>query len=87
VVGVPDAVFGEAGAAFIEPRAGHTSTAASVIAHVRALVAGYKKPKYVFIIDALPRNSLGKVLKRDLRDQAVDLVAAAQDSGRVEQRA
>lgn len=87
VVGVPDAVFGEAVAAFIEPRAGSVSTAASVIAHVRGLVAGYKKPKYVFIVDALPRNSLGKVLKRELRDQAVDLVAAASDSGRVEQRA
>lgn len=87
VVGVPDAVFGEAVAAFIEPRAGHTSTAASVIAHVRALVAGYKKPKYVFFVDALPRNSLGKVLKRDLRDQAVELVAAAPGSGGVEQRA
>ncbi len=78
VVGVPDAVFGEAVAAFIEREQGSTPTPASVVEHVRNLVAGYKKPKYVFIVDALPRNSLGKVLKRELRDQAADLVDGAQ---------
>jgi long-chain acyl-CoA synthetase len=78
VVGVPDAIFGEAVAAFIEPQQGSVPTPASVVAHVRNLVAGYKKPKYVFIVDALPRNSLGKVLKRELRDQAADLVDNAQ---------
>ena len=45
---------------------------------VRSLVAGYKKPKYVFVLDALPRNSLGKVLKTELRDQALEHVAASQ---------
>lgn len=78
VVGVPDAVFGEAVAAFVERAPGKNPTAGSVVEHVRSLVAGYKKPKYVFIVDALPRNSLGKVLKRDLRDQALDLVEKAQ---------
>ena len=53
-------------------------TPASIVEHVRNLVAGYKKPKYVFIVDALPRNSLGKVLKREFRDQAIDLVENAQ---------
>lgn len=74
VVGVPDAVFGEAVAAFIERCQGTNPTPSSVVEHVRNLVAGYKKPKHVFIVDALPRNSLGKVLKRDLRNQAVDLL-------------
>jgi len=78
VVGVPDAVFGEAVAAFIEREQGSAPTQASVVEHVRKLVAGYKKPKYVFIVDALPRNSLGKVLKRELRDQAAELVDNAQ---------
>jgi long-chain acyl-CoA synthetase len=78
VVGVPDAIFGEAVAAFIERCEGTNPTPASIVDHVRNLVAGYKKPKYVFIVDALPRNSLGKVLKRDLRDQAVELVGNAE---------
>jgi long-chain acyl-CoA synthetase len=78
VVGVPDSVFGEAVAAFIEREQGTTPTSDSVVEHIRNLVAGYKKPKYVFIVDALPRNSLGKVLKRELRDHATDLVENAQ---------
>jgi len=78
VVGVLDPVFGEAVAAFIERQQGSIPTPASIVAHVRNLVAGYKKPKYVFIVDALPRNSLGKVLKRELRDQATNLVENAQ---------
>jgi acyl-CoA synthetase (AMP-forming)/AMP-acid ligase II len=78
VVGVPDAVFGEAVAAFIEREQGTAPTPLSVVEHVRNLVAGYKKPKYVFIVDALPRNSLGKVLKRELRDQAINLIKSAQ---------
>jgi acyl-CoA synthetase (AMP-forming)/AMP-acid ligase II len=77
VVGVPDEVFGEAVAAFIERRPGSAPTAASIIENVRNLIAGYKKPKYVFIVDMLPRNSLGKVLKKDLRDRAAGLIADA----------
>lgn len=69
VIGVPDEIFGEAVAAFIERAQGKNPTVDSVLAHVRDLVAGYKKPKYVLIVDELPRNSLGKVLKRDLRER------------------
>lgn len=78
VVGVPDEIFGEAVAAFIERAPGSAPTSASVAQHVRGLVAGYKKPKHIFIVDELPRNSLGKVLKRDLRDQATELVKSAE---------
>lgn len=73
VVGVPDAIFGEAVAAFIEPVKDMCPTPDSIIQHVRDLVAGYKKPKYVVIVDQLPRNSLGKVLKNDLRRKAIEL--------------
>lgn len=76
VVGVPDAIYGEAVAAFIEPAPGRKPTPESIVDQVRGLVAGYKKPKYVFIMDELPRNSLGKVLKRDLREKANSLVEA-----------
>jgi long-chain acyl-CoA synthetase len=67
VVGVPDAVYGEAVAAFVQPRPGARLTAESVIEHCRAQLAGYKKPRHVVFVDALPRNSLGKVLKSELR--------------------
>jgi long-chain acyl-CoA synthetase len=75
VFGVPDAIFGEAVAAFIERQDGCNPTAATIVEHARTLIGGYKKPKYVFIVDALPRNSTGKVLKGELRKQAATLIA------------
>lgn len=80
VIGVPDAVYGEAVVAFIEPKAGQSPTPKSIVDRVRGLIAGYKKPKHVFIVDELPRNSLGKVLKRQLRDKASDLLNAEYSS-------
>ena len=60
-------IFGEAVAAFIELKPGTTLEAAEVLEHSRARIAGYKKPKHVFFLAALPRNPTGKVLKTDLR--------------------
>jgi acyl-CoA synthetase (AMP-forming)/AMP-acid ligase II len=73
VIGVPDAVYGEAVAAFIERLPGRDPSPESIRDHVRDLIAGYKKPKYVFFVDGLPRNALGKVLKAALREQAARL--------------
>jgi acyl-CoA synthetase (AMP-forming)/AMP-acid ligase II len=70
VVGVPDATYGEAVAAYVEPRPGAAPTAEAIIAHCRRLIAGYKKPKYVVFVDELPRNAMGKVLKRELSQRA-----------------
>ena len=39
-----------------------------VIAHARAHLAGFKTPKYVVVVDQLPKNPSGKILKRQLRD-------------------
>ncbi len=81
-----DAIYGEAVAAFIEPAPGRKPTPESIVDQVRGLVAGYKKPKYVFIVDEFPRNSLGKVLKRELREKASGLVDAGRslDAGKAE---
>ena len=78
VIGVPDADFGETVVAVIEPRAGATPPdAAAVIAHARARLAAYKTPKRVFVIEALPRNAMGKVQKALLRRQLAESAAAA----------
>ena len=71
VIGVPDALYGEAVAAFVEPRPGARLDAQAVIEHCRALLAGYKKPRHVVLVESLPRNSLGKVLKSELRKRGV----------------
>ena len=78
VVGVPDAVYGEAVAAFVEMHPGASVEAAQVIEHCRENIAGYKKPRYVRFVAALPRNSTGKVLKYELRQAFADSLESAQ---------
>jgi acyl-CoA synthetase (AMP-forming)/AMP-acid ligase II len=70
VIGVPDPLFGEAVVAFVEFVSGQRVAADEIIEHARNQIASYKKPKHVFISDELPRNSLGKVLKNELREHA-----------------
>jgi long-chain acyl-CoA synthetase len=69
VIGVPDAVYGEAVAAFIELRPGARLDAEQVVEHCRSRIASYKKPKHVRFVGSLPRNISGKVLKYALREQ------------------
>ena len=70
VFGVPDAHWGEIVAAAVVPRAGATLTEGDVVEHVRARLAGYKKPRSVRLLDALPRTaSTRQVQKALLREQ------------------
>ena len=67
VVGMPDDYFGEVGAAFVVPRAGATLESDDVVAYAREHLANFKVPRRVEIVDALPVNATGKVLKTELR--------------------
>jgi long-chain acyl-CoA synthetase len=69
VIGIPDEKWGEAVHAIIVLKDGYHPTADDIIAHCRALIAGYKCPRSVeFRTEPLPLASLGKVLKRELRE-------------------
>jgi acyl-CoA synthetase (AMP-forming)/AMP-acid ligase II len=70
VVGMPDDYFGEVGAAFVIPRDGARVEPGDVIAYAREHLANFKVPRRVEIIDALPLNATGKVLKDELRARA-----------------
>ncbi len=70
VVGVPDHRLGEVGRAYVVPRAGATIDEAELIAWCREQMANYKVPRSVEVVDALPLNATGKVLKYVLRERA-----------------
>jgi len=69
VVGLPDAKWGEVGLAVIVPRPGLDLAEAEIIAYLKGRLAGFKVPKRVVFVEALPRNAAGKVLKRELRGE------------------
>ena len=72
VVGVPDAVMGEKLCACVASVDGHTVQLQDLIDYLRneQQVAVFKLPEYLLPVQALPRNPVGKILKRELRQQA-----------------
>jgi acyl-CoA synthetase (AMP-forming)/AMP-acid ligase II len=67
VIGIPDERLGEVGMAFVVPRPGSTPSADEIIEWSKAQMANYKVPRRVELIDELPINATGKVVKDDLR--------------------
>jgi acyl-CoA synthetase (AMP-forming)/AMP-acid ligase II len=67
VVGAPDERWGELVCAFVVPRPGVVLTADDVLAFGRATIGGFQQPRRVEVVDDLPRNGSGKVLKPELR--------------------
>jgi acyl-CoA synthetase (AMP-forming)/AMP-acid ligase II len=74
IVGVPDPRLGEVGMAFVIPTTGTTIEPDALIAWCREEMANYKVPRYVELVDALPLNPGGKVLKYELRTRGAALV-------------
>jgi long-chain acyl-CoA synthetase len=67
VVGVPDPLMGEEVCAYVVKRSGVELTAEELIAHCQANLAKYKSPKYVEFVDSLPKTSIGKISKKEVR--------------------
>ncbi len=70
VIAIPDEKWIEAVAAVVVPKA--EVTGPDLVEHVRGQLAGFKVPKKIRLVDDLPRNSAGKLLKRVLRDQLAE---------------
>ena len=72
IVGYPDEDLGERLALFVVPKEGQEISLEEVIAHLRGKkIASYKLPEKLHTIDALPRNPVGKILRRVLREQLI----------------
>ncbi|MCV7281112.1 acyl-CoA synthetase [Mycolicibacterium flavescens] len=69
VFGVPHPTWVESVVAAVVPKAGAAVAETDLITHCRDRLAGYKTPKQIFFVDALPKNPSGKLLKRDLRER------------------
>jgi acyl-CoA synthetase (AMP-forming)/AMP-acid ligase II len=67
VFGVPDEHWGEAVAAAIVPAPGAPPTVDEIIAHCRNHIGGYKIPRRIVFVEALPKTAVGKVQKSELR--------------------
>jgi long-chain acyl-CoA synthetase len=70
VVGVPDPYRGETVKAFVSLKPGTSVTPEEVVAFAKERMAAYKYPRSVEVVDELPKTTTGKILRRELRDQA-----------------
>ncbi|MBU6330574.1 MAG: FadD3 family acyl-CoA ligase [Acidobacteria bacterium] len=77
VVGVPDERMGEVGMAFVVPREGVSIDPDALVAWARDTMANFKVPRHVRIVDALPTNASGKVVKVELRERGRAEIAGA----------
>jgi malonyl-CoA/methylmalonyl-CoA synthetase len=69
VIGIPHADFGEVGVAVVIAKPGASLEPGQVMAGLKSKLANFKVPKQCFVVEALPRNAMGKVQKNVLRAQ------------------
>ena len=75
IFGIPDPKWIEAVTAAVVLRAGKQASETELIAFCRERLAAFKAPKHVVLVDELPKNASGKILKRNLRERFADLAA------------
>ncbi|CDF82887.1 Long-chain-fatty-acid--CoA ligase [Pseudomonas knackmussii B13] len=68
-IGVPDERSGEVIKVFVVPKPGVNLTKEQVVQHMHDNLTGYKRPKYVEFRESLPTTNVGKILRRELRDE------------------
>lgn len=69
--GVPDRQWGEAVKAFVVLKPGQTLTREEIAQRFKGQIAGYKRPRYIEFVDQLPRDPIGKLLRRELSARPV----------------
>ncbi len=69
VIGIPDPEWGQEPRAVVVLKKGKTTTEEDIMEYCRSRLAGFKRPRSVVFLDSLPRNPMGKILKKDLREK------------------
>lgn len=76
VIGVPHPDFGEGVTAVVSRKGGASVDEKTILEAIAGGLAKFKQPKRVFFVEALPRNAMGKIQKKDLREEFKDTFAA-----------
>lgn len=69
IIGVPDVEWGQIPKAIVVLKKGEKATEEELMEHCRTKLASFKRPRSVVFVDELPRNAMGKVLRKKLREQ------------------
>jgi acyl-CoA synthetase (AMP-forming)/AMP-acid ligase II len=72
VFGIPDREWGESVCAVVVPAAGAIVSEPELLGHCQTCLASLNKPRRVVIAESLPKNAAGKMLRRELRNMALD---------------
>jgi len=69
VIGIPDPEWGQEPRALVVLKKAEEATAEEIMEYCRSRLASFKRPRSVIFVDSLPRNAMGKVLKKELREK------------------
>lgn len=69
VIGIPDPEWGQETCAVVVLKKGERTGAEAIMEYCRSRLAGFKRPRKVIFVETLPRNSMGKVIKKELRNK------------------
>jgi acyl-CoA synthetase (AMP-forming)/AMP-acid ligase II len=69
IIGIPDAKWGQVPRAIVALKKREVATPEEIMEYCRSGLAGFKRPRSVIFVDSLPRNQMGKVLKKELREK------------------
>ena len=67
VIGIPDPEWGQEPCAVVVLKKEKTTTAEEIMEYCHSRLAGFKRPRQVIFVECLPRNTMGKVLRKELR--------------------